>query len=158
MWVQSLGWEDPLEKGMVTHSDILAWRIPWTEEPGGLQNNARYPLCIGFDILKIISPEMNSVLKKLSLGICRGDLNVGHEEVAECRGAVLVAQSYLTLQPWTVAPLAPLSIEFSRQQYWSGYPRPSPGDLPDAGIEPMSPALQVNCLPSELPAKLRGAA
>ena len=36
-WVQTLGWEDPLEKGMVTHSSILAWRIPWTEEPGGLQ-------------------------------------------------------------------------------------------------------------------------
>ena len=37
-WVQSLGWEDPLEKGMATHSNILAWRIPWTEEPGGLQS------------------------------------------------------------------------------------------------------------------------
>ena len=35
-WVWSLGWEDPLEKGMVTHSSILAWRIPQTEEPGGL--------------------------------------------------------------------------------------------------------------------------
>ena len=35
--VWSLGWEDPLEKGMATHSSILAWRIPWTEEPGGLQ-------------------------------------------------------------------------------------------------------------------------
>jgi len=34
--VQSLGWEDPLEKGMATHSSILAWRIPWTEEPGKL--------------------------------------------------------------------------------------------------------------------------
>ena len=34
--VQSLGWEDPLEKGTATHSSILAWRIPWTEEPGGL--------------------------------------------------------------------------------------------------------------------------
>ena len=33
-----LGWEDPLEKGMTTHSSILAWRIPWTEEPGGLQS------------------------------------------------------------------------------------------------------------------------
>jgi len=33
-WVQSLGWEEPLEKGMATHSRILAWRIPWTEEPG----------------------------------------------------------------------------------------------------------------------------
>ena len=36
--VQSLGWEDPLEKGMATQSSILAWRIPWTEEPGGLQS------------------------------------------------------------------------------------------------------------------------
>ena len=37
-WVQSLGWEAPLKKGMATHSSILAWRIPWTEEPGGLQS------------------------------------------------------------------------------------------------------------------------
>ena len=37
-WVQSLDWEDPLEKDMATHSSILAWRIPWTEEPGGLQS------------------------------------------------------------------------------------------------------------------------
>ena len=39
-WVQALGWEDPLEKGMAMHSSILAWRIPWTEEPGGLQSMA----------------------------------------------------------------------------------------------------------------------
>ena len=37
-WVRFLGWEDPLEKGMATHSSILAWRIPRTEEPGGLQS------------------------------------------------------------------------------------------------------------------------
>ena len=37
-WVGFLGWEDPLEKEMATHSSILAWRIPWTEEPGGLQS------------------------------------------------------------------------------------------------------------------------
>ena len=36
-WVQSLGWEDPLEKVMATHSSILCWRFPWTEKPGGLQ-------------------------------------------------------------------------------------------------------------------------
>ena len=36
-WVRSLGWKDPLEKGMATHSSVLAWRIPWTEELGGLQ-------------------------------------------------------------------------------------------------------------------------
>ena len=37
-WVQSLGWEDPLKKEMATHSSILAWKIPWTEEPRGLQS------------------------------------------------------------------------------------------------------------------------
>ena len=37
-WVRALGWEDPLEKEMATHSSILAWRIPWIEEPGGLQS------------------------------------------------------------------------------------------------------------------------
>ena len=37
-WIRSLDWEDPLEKRMATYSDILAWRIPWTEEPGGLQS------------------------------------------------------------------------------------------------------------------------
>ena len=37
-WVQSLGWEDALKNGMAIHSSILAWRIPWTEEPGGLQS------------------------------------------------------------------------------------------------------------------------
>ena len=38
IWVQSLGWEEPLEKEMATHSSALAWRIPWVEEPGGLQS------------------------------------------------------------------------------------------------------------------------
>ena len=40
-WVQSLGWEDSLEEGMATHSSILAYRIPWTEEPGGLMGSPR---------------------------------------------------------------------------------------------------------------------
>ena len=40
-WVQSLGWEDPLEEDTATHPSILAWRIPWTEEPGGLQSTGR---------------------------------------------------------------------------------------------------------------------
>ena len=58
-------------------------------------------------------------------------------------GAGLVAKSCPTLAtPWTVARQAPLSMGFSRQEYWSGLPLPSPGDLPDPGIEPVSPALQ----------------
>ena len=52
--------------------------------------------------------------------------------------------------PWTVAPP---SMGFSRQEYWSGLPFPSPGDLPDPGIEPGSPALQADSLPTAPPGK-----
>ena len=52
----------------------------------------------------------------------------------------------------TGAHQAPPSMEFSRQEYWSGLPFPSPGDLPNLGIEPGSPALQADALPSEPPA------
>ena len=52
--------------------------------------------------------------------------------------------------PWTVAYQAPLSMGFSRQEYWSGMPFPSPGDLPDPGIEPRSPSLEADALTSEL--------
>ena len=53
--------------------------------------------------------------------------------------------------PWTVAYQAPPSMEFSRQEYWSGLPFPSPGDLPDPGIKPRSPTLQPDDMPSEPP-------
>ena len=49
--------------------------------------------------------------------------------------------------PWTIAHKAPLSMEFSRQEYWSGLLCPPPGDLLDSGIELMSPALQADSLP-----------
>ena len=55
--------------------------------------------------------------------------------------------------PWTVACLAPPSMGFSSQEYWSGLPFPSPGDLPGPGFEPGSPTLQADSLPSELPGK-----
>ena len=57
--------------------------------------------------------------------------------------------------PWTVVNQAPPSMGFSRQEYWSGLPFPSPGDLPDPGIEPGSPALQADALPSEPPGKFK---
>ena len=57
------------------------------------------------------------------------------------------------MTPWTVARQAPLSMKLSKQEYWSGLPFPSPGDLPDPRIEPGSPALQTDVLPSELPGK-----
>ena len=58
---------------------------------------------------------------------------------------------WLFATPWTVAYQAPPSMVFSRQEYWSGMPFPSPGDLPNPGIEPRSPALQADALPSEPP-------
>ena len=63
----------------------------------------------------------------------------------------VVSNSFST--PWTVAQQAPLSMGFSRQEYWSGLPCPPPGDLPDSGIEPGSPALQADSLMSEPPGK-----
>ena len=57
------------------------------------------------------------------------------------------------MTPWTVACQAPPPIEFSRQEYWSGFPCPSPGDLPDPGVGLGSPALQADYLLSEPPGK-----
>ena len=63
----------------------------------------------------------------------------------------LLSHVRLFVTPWTVAYQAPLSMGFSRQEYWSGVPFPSLGDLPDPGIEPGSPTLEVDALTSELP-------
>ena len=63
----------------------------------------------------------------------------------------LLSHVLLFETPWTVAHQAPPSIEFSRQEYWSGLPFPSPGDLPGPGIEPRSPTLWADALPSEPP-------
>ena len=56
--------------------------------------------------------------------------------------------------PWTIAYQGPLSMGFSSQECWSGLPFPSPGDLPNSGIEPGSPTLQADALPSEPPGEL----
>ena len=62
-----------------------------------------------------------------------------------------LSRVWLFATPWTVAHQAPSSIEFSRQEYWSGLPFPSPEDLPGPGIKPRSPTLWANALPSEPP-------
>ena len=69
-------------------------------------------------------------------------------------GGGLVAKSCPTLAtPWAIACQAPLSMGFSRQEYWKGLIFPSPGDCPNPGIELGSPALQVDSLPTELQRK-----
>ena len=64
--------------------------------------------------------------------------------MAKERKVKSVCPVQLFATPWTVAHQAPLSMEFSRQEYWSGLPFPSPGDLPNPGIEPSSPALRAD--------------
>ena len=78
-----------------------------------------------------------------------GALNTGLSEVKSLSRVRLFAT------PWTIAYQAPPSMRFSRQECWSGLPFPSPGDLPDPGIEPGSPTLQADALPSEPPGKPR---
>ena len=69
-------------------------------------------------------------------------------------GGGLVAKSCLTLAtPWTAACQAPLSMGFSRQEYWSGLPFPTPGDIPNPVVEPRFPPLQADSLPSKSPGK-----
>ena len=65
----------------------------------------------------------------------------------------LLSHVRLVATPWTVAYQAPPSMGFSRQECWSGLPFLSPGDLPDPGIKPRSPAWQADALPSEPPGK-----
>ena len=62
----------------------------------------------------------------------------------------LLSRVWLFVTPWTVAYQAPPSMGFSRQEYWSGVPFPSPGDLPNPGMEPESPEFQADALTSEL--------
>ena len=69
-----------------------------------------------------------------------------------CMASVLSHVQHLAI-PWIVAHQAPLSIGFSRQEHWSRLPCPSPGDLPDPGIQPGSPVLQADSLLSEPPGK-----
>ena len=88
-------------------------------------------------------------------GLCPSTPNIFQMELSmSLKYTSEVAQSCLTLcEPWTVAYQAPPSMGFSRQEYWSGVPFPSPGDLPDSGIKPGSPAFQAYALTSEPPGK-----
>ena len=168
--VWSLGWEDPLEKEMGTHSNILAWKTPWTDEPGRLQSMGSQR--VGYDWatslslsyylkyspLEVYSAypltvtstkthwQTNSASIHFSSLMWRLPLSPSH-----LKGVFWVempwsevkslSHVWLSVTPWTVAYQAHLSMGFSRQQYWSGLPFPSPGDLPNPGIELRSPAL-----------------
>ena len=119
--VLSLGREDPQQKEMATRSSILAWKIPWTEKPGCL-----------------LSMGSRRVRHNWS--------NLAHTMKVKVKSLSCVR---LFATPWTVAYQDPRSMGFSRQEYWSGLPFPSPGDLPNPEIKPRPPSLQADSLPSD---------
>ena len=103
------------------------------------------------------SPRLSRWL--LSCWVCQGrhwKIRVGRERgpgvsfpASPCLVCQLLSPVWLFATPWTVAHQAPLSMGLSRQEYWSGLPCPPPGDLLDPGMEPGSPTLQADSLPSE---------
>ena len=122
-----------MEKATAPHSSTLAWKIPWTEEPGRLQHGVAKQGCKGLDMTERIILSLRIGIR-IYTHICIYTFNV----------AVCVLSHSVMFDSWTVALQVPPSVRFSRQEYRRGLPFPSPGDLPNPGIEPMlfmSPAL-----------------
>ena len=99
-WVLSLGWEDPLEKEMATHPSILAWRIPWMEEPGGLQSTG-------------LQRVRHNWATSLSVYVL----------------SMWSVMSYSLWPQWTIDHQDPLSMICPRQEYWSGLAFSPPKNL-----------------------------
>ena len=133
-WVCSLGQEDPLEEEMATASSVLAWENPCSEEPGrlqslGLQESDMTERLSHHDHLQLFFASLHS----------QRHTQVQHPLLLGLFSCQDVSASFVI--SWTVACQAPLSMRFPKQEYWSGVPFPSPGVLPDPGIEPTSVAL-----------------
>ena len=108
----------------------------WDGMGGGEEAQEGGDICIHMTGSQHCTAETNTTLKQLCF--------------SECMCGQSLSCVLLFANPWTVAHQASLSMGFSRQEYWSGLPFPSPGDLPSPGIEPRSPALQADSLPTEL--------
>ena len=133
--VWALGWEDPSEKEMATP----------------LQYSC------------LVNPMDKGAWQAIVHVVTQSQIQLSYQARTQEGGTmarsshtlrIVVVKSLSPVQlfeiPWTVAHQAPPSMGFSRQEYWSGLPFPSPGDLPDPGIEPRSPAFQADALTSEL--------
>ena len=130
-----LVYNDKVHMETATHSRTLDWRTPWTEEPDGqsmgsqrVRHNWTHMHTYIYTHIYIIWRKSKVKVKSLSCVL-------------------------LFVTPWTGAYQASPSMGFSRQEYWSGLPFPSPGDLPNPGIKPGSPALKSDALTSEPPGK-----
>ena len=139
-WVRSLGWKDPLEKEMATHSSILAWRIPWMEKPGGLQSTGSQR--VRHDWATSLSQSYNHVSVSHSVvpnSLWPHGLQPSVHEIFQVIILEWVTISFsnawkwkvkvkslsrvqLFVTPWTAAPQAPPSMGFSRQEYWRRVP------------------------------------
>ena len=108
---------------MATHFSILPWRIPWTEKPGGLQSIGPQRV-VHYWVTKHKFFHVVVVMHFVLLHAC------------------MFSYVWLFVTAWTVACQAPLSMEISRQEYWSGFPFPSPGDLSNPVNKSASPAMR----------------
>ena len=144
---------------MATYSSILAWTIPWAEEPGRLQPIGSQSLTQ----LKQLSMNTFARKKNTMTFVFLSSLLMIHNGItlfslictylSQLSQFKSLSRVQLFATPWTIAYQAPPSMGFSRQECWSGLPFPSPGDLPDPGIKPRSPALQADAFPSAPPGK-----
>ena len=137
MWetqVRSLGQEDPLEKGMATHTRILAWRIPWTER--SLADYRPWG-CKYLDTTEHLTLSQTYIYLYLYIYIYIHTHTYIYIYLWVCVlshfGCV-----WLLVTVWTVAHQAPLFVGFSRQESWSRLPFPPPGDLLTQGSNHMS--------------------
>ena len=149
-WVQSLGWEDSLEKEIAAHSRILAWEIPWAEETARL--NSMMSQRVGHDwsdwarkhvhLLSIINGYHWDKFSQLRCHLLRRSSWPLYSKypipLAAVAAVVLLSHVWLFLTSWAIAPQVPLSMGFPRQEFWSELPFPSPGNLPDPRIRPIS--------------------
>ena len=170
-WIRSLNREYPLKKEMATHSSTLAWRIPWTEEPGGLWSmgwqRVRHDWATSLILswrgrwwgrsinlgpgeswvkLSVWVPPSSMTLYESLMLLALDSSSLTWKQKSSLSPANVLSRVRLLVTSQTVAHLAPLSMGFSRQEYWSGLPCPPPGDLPDSGIKPKSLHWQADSL------------
>ena len=95
MWVWSLGWEDPLEEEMAPHSSILAWEIPWTEEPGGLQSTGLLGVRHDNTHAQVSKSKSDKILKSLSRA-----MKVNDTKTERLRTQNVAIQPFMELPEW----------------------------------------------------------
>ena len=143
---------------MAPHSSTLAWKIPWTEEPGGLQSMGSLRVRHDCFSLRCIGEGNGNPLQCSCLENPRDGgawwsaiygVTQSRTQLKRLSSSSSSSHVQLFATPWTLACRDPLSIGFSRQEYWRGLPFPSPGYLPNPGIDPRSPTLQASSLPAE---------